>query len=207
VREVRLLAAGLALLIVSWLALNLALGRTGVVVISQQAWRSVLTMGELDKVLSALVLFLLAADRERLRLGWMASGLLTFGLGAFAFVGLASVLDGAAVGANAVSDQLYRRIITWTVAFALFAVGLVPEAPPRFSWRWALTTLVGFGVLVVTVVMALNLLPPLSTVDRREISASIFDRAVQPRLTAWHFAFSIIPLSLVTIAAATVARH
>lgn len=207
VRVVQLLAAGLALLIVAWLALTFALGRTGVVAISQQAWRSILTMGELDKVLSALVLFLLAADRERLRLGWMASGLLTFGLGAFAFVGLASVLDGAAVGAGGVSDQLYRRIVTWTVAFALFAVGLVPKAPPRFSWRWALATLAGFGVLVVTVSVALDSLPPLSTADRREISASIFDHAVQPGLTAWDFAFSMIPLSLGIIASVAAVRR
>lgn len=195
VRAVRLWAAGLALVMVGGLALSFMLERTGIVAIGQQAQYALVVAGVLDKVIGALVLFLLAADGERVRLRWVASGLLVFGLGPFMFNALIPPS-----GASVIDIEMYRRMSIWTFAFALFVIGLSPKAPLWFSWRWALAVLAVFSALMITIAAALDSLPPLATTGRREIAANLFDSALQPGLTAWHFALSGISLSLAVTA-------
>ncbi|MDQ4062501.1 MAG: hypothetical protein M3122_01055, partial [Actinomycetota bacterium] len=63
---------------------NLAFEQAGIVVLSQWTQYSVLTIGKLDNALGVLLLFLLAADREKLRLRWIGIGLLILLLGGYA---------------------------------------------------------------------------------------------------------------------------
>ena len=196
-RAVRLLAAGLAVLVLGWLAVNLALERGAIAVVESQGRYALAILGIVDKVLGALVLFLLAADGERSRLRWVGAGLLMFALGPFVF-NLLSPPPGNAAGVDVL---LYRRMFVWALAYALFVAGLLPKNPPRFNWRWAAGLVAVFAVLAVGLGFALESLPTLATTDRQEISASLFSAAVQPGLTAWHFVFSGIPLALAMVAA------
>ncbi len=202
VRVEWLLVAGLAALIVAWLVLNLALEQAGIVVLSQWAQYSVVTTGKLDKVLGALLLFLLAVDREKLRLRWIGIGFLILLLGGYADNFLGSLLGGA----NGPNAQMYNRLVVWTVAYALFVVGFFWKRP-LLSWQWALGILVAFGILETIAVAAVDSLPPLTTIARRDHVTDLFTSAPLPGLTSWYFALSLIPLGLAVAAAVGAARR
>lgn len=189
-------------MIVAWLVLNLAFEQAGIVVLSQWAQYSIVTTGKLDKVLGALVLFLLAADREKLRLRWVGVGFLILLLGGYADNFLGSLLGGA----NGPNAQMYNRLVVWTVAYALFVVGLFWKRP-LLSWQRALGILVAFGILETIAVAAVDSLPPLTTIARRDHVTDLFASAPLSGLTGWYFALSLIPLGLAVAAAVGAARR
>jgi signal transduction histidine kinase len=196
-RAVRLLVVTLGVAVVAWLMINLAVERGALAELGPQGRYALAIVGVVSKVLGAMVLFLLAADGERSRLGWIGGGLLVFALGPIIF-NVLSPLPGDAADLDVL---LYRRMFVWAFAYALFVAGLLPKSPPRFTWRWAAGVSAAFGALAVALGATLSFLPTLATTDRREISESLFTAAVQPGLTVWHFVFSVVPLALALIAA------
>ena len=156
----------------------------------------------LDKLIGALVLFLLAADGGRARLRWVASGFLILWLGSYANEFLGSFLDGAS-GLNA---NAYERLVILTVAYSLFVIGLFPKRPPRFSWRWALAALAAFVAMETGVITAADSLPTLLSIHARDVVPYLFDSGALPGVSNWYFALSLLPLCLAAVAAAGAAR-
>ncbi len=200
------LAAGAAVLIFAWAVLNFVFEQATVAVLSSETSFALATIGSIDKLIGALVLFLLAADVGRQRLRWVAAGFVVLGLGQYVFKWLITPLLGLAPG---LSTHVYEKLVVLVVAYALLVVGLLPDTPPRFSWRWSLAILAGFGALgAVTLIATTDLLPPLveEGLSRRD-TANVVGHAPLPGLTGWHFAFFTIPLVLTIVAALGTARH
>ncbi len=201
-RTVRRLVIGLAVLIVGWVALNFALEQAAVAVFSDRqngAWAAIT---RLDKLISALILFLLAADAAKRRLRFVASGFLVLAFGQYALNYLRSSL-GDAWTLNA---QTYDNLILFTFAYALLVVGLVPDTPPRLSWRWGLAVFALFGALGASMVASTELLPQLVTVPAWQV-ANVVGYAPLPGLTGWYFALFTVPLGLAVAAAAGTVRQ
>lgn len=204
-RTGRILATGLGLLVVAWVAVNFMFDQGVIAILSSEASSGMRAINKIDKLIGALVLFLLAADAGRARLRWVAAGFLVLGLGEYPLNTITSLL-GVVPGLNTHS---YQKLVELIVANTLFVVGLLPGAPPRFSWRWALAILAGLVALgAATLAATTDLLPSLvdESVSRREL-ANVVGHAPLPGLTGWHYAFFALPLSLMTAAAVGTVLH
>lgn len=202
-RTVRRLVLGLAMLIVGWVVLNFALEQAAVAVLSTPrqngAWAAIT---RLDKLISALILFLLASDAGKRRLRWVAGGFLVLAFGQYSFNYLRPLL-GDAYSLNA---QTYENLFLYTFAYALLVVGLVSDTSPRLSWRWGLALLTLFGALAIVTVAYVDLLPQLVTVTVWE-TANTSGHAPLPGLTGWYFVLFTVPLILAIAAAVGTVRH
>lgn len=200
----RVLAVGLAMAVVAWATSNFIFDQAALAVLSQETSSGMHAVSRTAKLISVLVLFLLAADAGRQRLRWVAAGFVVLGLGQYAFGWLTPLL-GVGPGLN---TQLYEKAIISVVAYSLFVVGLLPRKPPQLSWPLALGILTGFGALSVVVLTATtDLLPPLVEygITRKDL-ADLVGHAPLPGLTGWHFALGILLLSLTAAAAVGAAR-
>ena len=196
------LVAALAVAVVGWVGLVLAVeGARFVLPLPPGAAAGVETAGALVRLFAALVLALFPDDPVRPRLRWAASGFLVLGLGRLVFGALWPLL-GEEPGLDA---AMYASLIVWTAAGALFAVGLLPRTPPRFSPSAALAALAAFAVPAVAVAVGGDRLPRLAAVANLEAAARSAPAAL-PGLTPWHWALSAVPLALAVAAAAGAAR-
>lgn len=201
-RIIRRLVIGLAVLIAGWLALNFALEQAAVAVFSTRQNAAWAAITRLDKLISALILFLLAADAGKRRLRWVAGGFLMLAFGQYVLSYLRSSLGDAWT----LNVQTYENLLIYTFAYALLVVGLVPGTPPRLSWRRGLAILALFGAVGASVGASNELLPQLVTVPAWQV-ANVVGYAPLPGLTGWYFALFTVPLSLAVAAAAGTVRQ
>lgn len=201
-RTMRRLVIGLAVLIVGWVTINFALEQAAVAVFSTRqngAWAAIT---RLDKLISALILFLLAADAGKRRLRWVAGGFLVLAFGQYVLSYLRSSLGDAWT----LNVQTYENLLIYTFAYALLVVGFVPNSSPRLSWRRGLVLLTLFGALGAVTIAYVGLMPQLVAVPAWE-TANAFGRAPLPGLTGWYFALFTVPLVLAVAAAIGTIRH
>src|SRR5205823_13373488 len=84
----------------------------------------------------------------------VAGGLVVLGLGALVFGYLRPLLG--VVDLADVNRSMYASLVVWSLAGALFAVGLLAASPPAFSRRAILGTLALFAALGVAVVAGVD---------------------------------------------------
>lgn len=157
--------------------------------------QSVVAATTLAKLFAALVLFLPSIDEERQRLRWVAGGISIIVIGQL----LVQYLQPLLFGSPEHNAQLYDNVIRWTAACMLFAVGLLPTTPPRFSPLLAVTVLAVFGGFSAAAFAGADLLPPLVQDPPFDAAES---EAALPGLTGWYWALSWLPLVLAVAAAA-----
>lgn len=191
-----MVAGGLAVAISGWALATLFIEQFQFAVLAPRVQAGVEAASTLARFFGALVLALFAAQRFGERLLWVAGGLLIQGLGSLGF-GYLKVLLG---GASDLNTAAYQSLLVWSVAGALFFVGLVPKAPPRFGWRPLGIALAVFGVLGLAVHEWGYTLPRLVLVFSPE--AAVAFGADLPGITPWHWALATVPLSLTVVAAA-----
>lgn len=98
---------------------------------------------------SILALSMFPTERGSARLRWVAVGVLVLAVG-IVTLGVVRPVAGLA---NGFADTVYAWLVIWSMSSAIFAVALVPCAPPRFTWwRAALATA---ACLVCTIVISL----------------------------------------------------
>ena len=154
------------------------------------------------RLLGALALLMLSANRAADRLRWVAAGcgLLALGLLSYHFLppqsGSLQVLNKLAYGSLAVR----------AAATAFFALGLVPRTAPRFTLRSGLIAFLLAGSLSLAVLMGAEHLPLLIQVID-PASAMAANGGMLTGLTPWHWLFSSIVLGVSVVTALATARH
>ncbi|MEJ7762948.1 MAG: histidine kinase dimerization/phospho-acceptor domain-containing protein, partial [Thermomicrobiales bacterium] len=152
------------------------------------------------RVFGALVLLLVAGDDPRHRLRWVAGGLMTLGLGGFAF-GYVPAEQGATLGVN---TQMYASLVVWTVAGACFVFGLVPAVtPPRLTRATAVAAgaacaVAGLALLVLASGDTASL--PTLVADANVEAALLRGDVPLPGLSVWYWLSSLVPLALIVVA-------
>ena len=160
----------------------------------------------LTRLFAALVLALFLAEREGWRMGWVAAGLVVLGLGHLTFGYVEPMLQDDPPELN---ESLYESLTTRTVACALFAIGLLPEAQPRRPARVALGALAAVPVVGYLLVFEMldgeSWMPPLTRADGAEEVVEL--GMYFGWLTPWHWALSTLPLVLAIAAVVGTFRH
>jgi hypothetical protein len=130
-RTMLLVAAGLAVATLAWAVVILTVQQVRFVVISPNAAEGVEAASDLARLFGALVLLLFPDNRVGQRLRWFAAGFIILGLGGLAFGDLRLLLQAA----PDLNRAMYAALVTWTIAGALFAIGILPAKPIHFSRR------------------------------------------------------------------------
>lgn len=159
----------------------------------------------LNELFAALVLFLFSESALHDRLRWVSLGLLVLGVSGLLFGGLLPVDGDDGTRLNmAMMASLVARII----GTACIAVGLALPRPPCLRRARAAGILGAYAVLSTLLLAAPAHLPRLSRwadLNALQVTAQTSD-SVLPGLTAWHYALSLVPLSLAILAAIGVTR-
>jgi signal transduction histidine kinase len=135
------------------------------------------------------------------RLQWMAASFVTLALG-FLAVRYLFPLVYPSLSLNAAT---YASLAFWSIASALLAIGLLPAFPPRITAR-AVAGLSALLVVLVTIVLATaHALPQLVNVPPDGDQA--LSESPLASANGWHWAPFVVPVVLVTIVIAGVARR
>jgi signal transduction histidine kinase len=200
-RTMLLVAAGFAMAIVAWAVVILTVQQVRFVVISPNAAEGVEAASDLARLFGALVLLLFPDNRAGQRLRWFTAGFIILGLGGLAFGDLRLLLQAA----PDLNRAMYAALVTWTIAGALFAIGILPAKPIHFSRRvFALVTAV--SILGVVIVTQSAHLPALVHITSVEDAARRGDVPLHG-LTVWHWVLSSIPFGLAVITVVGLVRH
>lgn len=160
----------------------------------------------LNELFAALVLFLFSDVELRDRLRWMSLGLLILGIGGLLFGGFLPV-DGD--DGNRLNIAMMASLVARLMGIACIATGLVPTRPPRLGRAGAAGILGAFVSLSGLLVVAPARLPRLShwhDLNALEATART-STTVLSGLTAWHYALSLVTLTLAILAATGVIRN
>lgn len=154
------------------------------------------------RLFCAIVLVLFVAEGAcRRRLHWVAGGLVVLGL-ASAGLGFLAPVTGITLDPN---QSLVLAMITLAVADALFAIGLVPATPPRFTRRAAIAMTLIVGAAALGVVVAGDRMPALVQSGTWSGGASALS---VDHLTPWYWLMLALPVGLAfTAAVAAVVRY
>jgi len=190
-------------LVLGWAALIFAVEPVRFAVLAPSAQAGVEAASALARLFGALVLFLFPDDRFRARLGWVGAGLVVLGLGALVY-GYLLPLASDRLDLN---TSMYASLVNWSIAGGLFAAGLAPATPPRFTRSAFALSLTLFVVLGGLTVVAGHYLPSLVEVEDLEAAAAAQGQTPLHGLTGWHWALSAVPLGLALVALAGAVRH
>lgn len=194
-------AAATAIGIAVWTVLIFAVPQLHFATLAPRAQIGLEAASACARLFGALVLFLFPGEIAQ-RLRWVGGGFVVLALGDIAFGYLPPVL-GRALPLN---TSMYAFLVVRSVAALLFALGLLPETAPPFSWRPLLVALGLFAALGGAVVVAAAMLPRL--VEGTDLAAAAARGDVPLRgLTAWHWALATLPLALAGAAALGAARQ
>ena len=196
---VRAVAVALAIAMLGWAAGGIMSDRIRLATVAPTIQPTLEGASAAARIFGALVLLLAAGDDPRHRLRWVAAGLMTLGLGGFAF-GYVPAEQGASLGVN---TQMYASLVVWTVAGACFVFGLVPAVTPPRLCR-ATVAVAGISLAVIAGVLLLaardtSVLPTL--IAQTDVEAALLRGDVPlPGLSIWYWALSMIPLALIIAA-------
>jgi len=171
-------------LVLGWAALIFAVEPVRFAVLAPSAQAGVEAASALARLFGALVLFLFPDDRFRARLGWVGAGLVVLGLGALVY-GYLLPLASDRLDLN---TSMYASLVNWSIAGGLFAAGLAPATPPRFTRSAFALSLTLFVVLGGLTVVAGHYLPSLVEVEDLEAAAAAQGQTPLHGLTGWHWA-------------------
>ncbi len=147
-----------------------------------------------------LVLFVAEGVGQR-RLRWVAGGFVILALGSAIFGYVMPLFDRS----PNLNTSLYTTLLVLTFADALFAVGLVPAIPPRFTVVRFFGVLAAFGACSALAVLGGSRLGSLVTAEG---ALDVDDKILGwSQLTSLHLVLVAIPLALAVAAAASVAYH
>ena len=200
-RRKTFIIAALVVIIVAWVIVNLTVEEAGfAVVVSGQLLVSEEAASALARFFAALVLVLFLAEDEGWRLRWVAAGLVALGLGHLIFGYLEPLIQN---DPPELRESLYEVLVTQTAACAFFAIGLLPNAPPRLSVQvativLAITPIIAY-FFVFEILEGEDWMPSFSLVESSE-EAVQFGRSFA-WLTPWHWVLSALPLGLAVAAA------
>ncbi|HET8632330.1 MAG TPA: HAMP domain-containing sensor histidine kinase [Thermomicrobiales bacterium] len=201
-----LLVAGVVLPLAAWLVAILAVTRLRFVVVADPTVQvGVEAAAALARLFGALVLWLFPDERAGRRLRWVAAGLVVLGLGGLLF-GYLPPLFRRVVDLGDLNRSLYASLAVWSLAGALFAVGLLPATPPPLTRRVAGAVGGVFAACAAAIALGAGALPPLTHLSGLAAAARD-DTAALHGLTPWHWALSLIPLGLALAAAVGAARR
>lgn len=192
----------LGTLVLGWATLIFAFEPVRFAVLAPSAQAGVEAASALARLFGALVLFLFPDDRFQARLGWIGAGLVVLGLGALVY-GYLLPLIGDSLDLN---TSMYASLVNWSIAGGLFAAGLAPATPPRFSRSAFALSLALFVALGAVTLAAGHHLPRLVEVEDLEAAAAQGQTPLRG-LTGWHWALSAVPLGLALVALAGAVRH
>jgi hypothetical protein len=196
----------LAIAIVLWAVVNLAIGWTGFALVVPVGFRGSGEMAiSIARLFAALVLILSVADGLGGRLRWVAAGFIVLGLGQFAF----GYLEPVVVESPNVNRSLYEMILVRSLAGALIVAGLLPRRPLRFSWR-SVAVVIGFCAFCIAgywLFGRFDMVPQLVQIESLEQAARL-RIAPMSWMTGWHWALAIPAFGLaVTAAVAALKRN
>lgn len=189
----------LTVVIVGWFAANLVTNATRLLNFAPDLHLAAEAAASFARLFGALVLFLVADERPRLR--WIAASFLLLGLAGLAFGYVPTVfLDG--VTAN---TAMYLSRCVWTIAGALILIGVAPRTPATLRPRH-LVLVVGVPIVLLGLVVALSdHLPALVHADALDLEVAR-NGLILGGMTRWHWLISTVPFLLAVaavIAAAT----
>ena len=199
-------SVALAIAIVLWAVVNLAIGWTGFALVVPVGFRGSGEMAiSIARLFAALVLILSVADGLGDRLRWVAAGFIVLGLGQFAF----GYLEPVVVESPNVNRSLYEMILVRSLAGALIVAGLLPRRPLRFSWR-SVAVVIGFCAFCIAgywLFGRFDMVPQLVQIESLEQAARL-RIAPMSWMTGWHWALAIPAFGLaVTAAVAALKRN
>ena len=200
-------AGTLAVLVAVWAAVALAVEGPGFAIPASERLHGVeeATLA-FSRLFAALVLALFLSGGEGWRMRWVAAGLAVQGVGHLIFGYVEPLVQGDPPGLN---EGLYEALVARTLACALFAVGLVPQRPPRRP-VWIAAVLVAAAPVAGYVVVFEFLggegwMPPLARAGSAEQALGYDSPAGW--LTPLHWALSAPALALALAAAGAAFRR
>lgn len=194
-RGMRWGAATGASILLLWTVVMLLAPGVRFALIAPRATVSIAATASLAKLFGALVLFLFPPSRGRMRLYWVAAGLVVLGCGEFAY-GYVRVL-------LAPSDHLfmmtYSSLVVGSTGAALITIGIWPKRAPNFRLRWLLIALIALNVAALALHAVGGQLP--SLYHGGESATTLLQVRAVEHLTIWYGMLALIPLSLAIAAA------
>lgn len=185
-----------------WLLLILTVPAVRFVIVAPAAKTGTEIILSLGSLFGALVLLLFPAEGERLRLRWIATGLLLLGVSALMFGYVRPLITDA----DDINRARCTALLTQTLATGLFAIGILPTTPWSLPTPRLLTIVTAACAAALAVYLLADSLVELTTLDAIE-EATRGNRSVMPGLTIWHWVLSTVPLSLsIGVAVVSVTR-
>lgn len=198
-----ILAGITALLVVGWLGAVFLIEPIRFVIYNPRSKTGFELFLALGQMFGALVLVLSPVESARPRMRWIATGLLTLGVGALGFGYLYPSIDDT----PQLNVTMYGSLFVRSMATILLVIGLVPTNPPPLSRRVATALMGGGGIVSLVLILVGDRLPLLLRVaDIESLLATTTGRTL-PGLTAWHLGLGLIPLTAGIAAAWGAVRH
>jgi signal transduction histidine kinase len=198
-----ILAIGLAIAILLWIVVVFTVDDARFVLLTSRLRSSQIEVASsFARLFAALVLVLFPFGQTRARLQWIAGGFAILGLGGLIF----GALYPTFVRREDPNVVMYGSMIFRSMAGILFALGLLPDVPPRISPRVAGAILAVVTALSAGAIWGINHLPVLYS--EPSIAAGAQNTTtVLHGLTGWHWGLSLLPVIVAVAAVVGAARH